>query len=1598
MSELTLGLRIKVNDDGSVQVINRVGGAIDNVASSARRANDPVSTLTTGIGLLHKAMAAGSVVVLANELLDVNKEFQSLRASLSTTVGGLENAGTAFSFVQDFAAKTPFDVAQVTESFIRLGNLGLKPSEEALRSYGNTAAAQSKPIMQMIEAVADATTGEFERLKEFGIKASAHGDKVSFTFQGVTTTIGNSAAEIERYLIDLGNNKFGDAMADQAKTINGAISNLGDSWDAFMDNLLNDTKENLIAKWIADAGAAIKWLDIGINGAVRNADKLAVIDQRITANRASILAHQDNGMIGGLIDDLAGFDVNLKKNQIDADLKARAALTKAIADQKAAQDGLIDSMGKSNAAGASSAATQSSVLASDVELLKAKGQLREAYALEAKEIKHLSEADQKRYVDNQLAMDALKEKNKAAHEVTSAAASAAKSLQTAYDNASQALEKEIALRGNSTKAAAMEYEVTVGALSRLSEAQKLKLLQDAAELDNQALLKKASDSQKTTLDALDDKYRQLTLSARDYFIEKTKIDNPGITPEQLTSAISKFDRNTGAAAAKKQIDDARSSLENYNKTVADTSAKTSDLGAVTSAVFDGALGGVNTLAGAFDNMINSIDKSTAALDANRAAKINIDKFQPSLDRDQYLKDLKIKYDALDKNAKDELKYNSEIVSAKLSGARQIAGAVSSMLKQGSVEQKAAHAIEMGLAGAQIAMQFMKITGIGLETAANVQSVVPYVGATMTKAEADATAGVASQAKAGPWIGFALMAAMAAAMAGLGLMSGKSSVASIGPQGMAPDTGTVLGDPAAKSESIDKTYQLLKDIHADEYATLKSIDRGIADLHSGITDVITRLFQAGGLTAVNAPASTYKPGMGIIGSSTQTALQFANLPTSFLGMKIDPVSNFLMNGIFGGKQTSTVIAQGIATNPTTMTDILADKNLSAQQFAQIQTKTSGGWFGKDKFSVSTKYSALDSATQKALNDVFKNMGSTMVGLADHLGFGLSDRVKNYVIPALTVDLKGLDGEAAAKKLNGVLSAQLDTMSSSIFGDIVGKYQQLGEGIFETTVRIVSEIGIVKDALSTASVTLSGDIIKVSDDIAKASGGIKEFQKSFESFYDKFFTESEKQTRAGEKALAQTAGLFTDSQISTLLRSRDEYRSLIAALDQTNPKYAEQYALLIKLSDSADKYYKSIEAGAKSAVDTAYAVLEKSVSDEKAKLTAKYNDDIKTSQKAIDDFSASITKMSTLANRLKDIVNKTIIPGNESADRTAAQAVISAAIASAEAGKGFGNEDALNRALDIVAKPSEKLFGNFLDYQRDFALTTNDIAHLSDLASRDLSRSTSQLDVMKSQLDLTKRTYDEEIKRFDKIVSDAKAQVDAINGTTLAVTSVAGAIGGLNDAILKMASVFSKEGSFVPGIYSSAGGAKVQIMSEQGAALNDPSNIVTGKTGITKTVGEIQSWVSDQISNDNTKAVYDAAVANGISAASLDAIMGATEGTANAWAAANNLPKFAAGGDHLGGLRIVGENGPELEATGPARIFNANQTRDLLSGGGNAELVAELRALRAAFDRQQEIIEKQQEALNKIANSSQNTESHTRDTAGVLGKVTNGGSSIMTKAGA
>lgn len=78
----------------------------------------------------------------------------------------------------------------------------------------------------------------------------------------------------------------------------------------------------------------------------------------------------------------------------------------------------------------------------------------------------------------------------------------------------------------------------------------------------------------------------------------------------------------------------------------------------------------------------------------------------------------------------------------------------------------------------------------------------------------------------------------------------------------------------------------------------------------------------------------------------------------------------------------------------------------------------------------------------------------------------------------------------------------------------------------------------------------------------------------------------------------------------------------------------------------------------------------------------------------------------------------------------------------------------------------------------------------------------------------------------------------------------------------------------------------------------------------------------------------------------------------------IPAFAAGGLHAGGLRLVGERGPELEVTGPARYWSAGQTAALMGGGSNDAVARELRELREEQRAQASKIVQLQQENNRL----------------------------------
>ena len=183
--------------------------------------------LLSGLGGGALAAAVGTA---SAAIINLTSEFEGYEAQLKTALGTTAAAEIALQQISEAASKTPESVQSLTEAYARLANTGLQPTIDELLKITDVAISQNKSVMAFSEAIIDAQTFEFERLKEFGILASKAGDKITFSFKGQEKQVAASALAVRDYLIGLGDmDGIAGAAEEKSKTLGGALSNLADS-------------------------------------------------------------------------------------------------------------------------------------------------------------------------------------------------------------------------------------------------------------------------------------------------------------------------------------------------------------------------------------------------------------------------------------------------------------------------------------------------------------------------------------------------------------------------------------------------------------------------------------------------------------------------------------------------------------------------------------------------------------------------------------------------------------------------------------------------------------------------------------------------------------------------------------------------------------------------------------------------------------------------------------------------------------------------------------------------------------------------------------------------------------------------------------------------------------------------------------------------------------------------------------------------------------------------------------------------------------------------------------------------------------------------
>jgi len=573
-------------------------------------------------------------------------------------------------------------------------------------------------------------------------------------------------------------------------------------------------------------------------------------------------------------------------------------------------------------------------------------------------------------------------------------------------------------------------------------------------------------------------------------------------------------------------------------------------------------------------------------------------------------------------------------------------------------------------------------------------------------------------------------------------------------------------------------------------------------------------------------------------------------------------------------------------------------LDGAQF-QDQSKK-GGLFGSNKKR--TRLSALDPEMQTALDKTYDATEGAIFDLFGALNVKLNDGVLDGLnIASTKISTEGKTAEQIQEDITKWFAALADTMTVAV---AVASDSGLGGYTFEGLQVFVANLVGVNDVLKHVNVGLFDMSVTggfAAEQLSAMAGGFDALKTSVATYYDNFFTDTEK----ANNVLSDVAAEFKKLDIQ-LPDTRQGYRDMVEGIDKTTESGRQMFATLTALSGDAAASYTILEQRASAAnqaladtlngaVTSAMSAVQRAVSAQQKSLTEAYNAQNASLSDMASTAQANVSAMTAVSNSLKGALKSLLGTSDEAVKmlRSQAQATLQSALATARAGGSLAGFAGLDDALSAVTSNNTDLYSSLEDFNRDQGRTANVVAELNAISGNQLTAQEQLLQTVQDQIKQAKAQYDEEMSKLDKQLEFAQSQLDALNGIDNSVISVAAAMAGLSGAIAAAMAARPE---------SSGAGSSGGIEAAYRAALGRDAD----PAGLAYWSGQLQSGAVS--AGDLAGAITKDAKSNG------------------------EIPGFATGGDHLGGWRIVGENGPELEATGPSRIFNANQTAQMLKGGG------------------------------------------------------------------
>ena len=539
-------------------------------------------------------------------------------------------------------------------------------------------------------------------------------------------------------------------------------------------------------------------------------------------------------------------------------------------------------------------------------------------------------------------------------------------------------------------------------------------------------------------------------------------------------------------------------------------------------------------------------------------------------------------------------------SAEINHYGNLASAAKGFFKEGSDGYKAMLAAEKVFRAFELAIAIknaaVKIGLIGAQAAAKVTSDTAMAASDTARAGVEqgnsiittgikAVEAVVNAIRSLP---FPLNIAAGAVTAGVIASLGVAISGTFGGSGKPPvtndGTGTVFGDSTAKSESISKSIDHLREVDtltmrysAAMLASLKNIEANIG----GLTNLIIR---TGGIDASAAGIQTGTKLTGLLGTTNSMLTGISNFvggktgsligagigmaiagpigaAIGFLGAKLlgglGKVLGSIVNALFGTK--TKIIGQGIYGGAQSLGGILSG-GFDASYYSDI--KKTKKFFGISVgSSYSTQYSAASAELEKQFSLIFSGFYDAISAAAGPLGLSLDQvqsRLKGFVINIGKIDLKGLTGDQIQEKLTAIFGAAADSLARYAVPGLE-QFQKVGEGYFETLVRVASSIEAVTSSLALLGTSIEGLSLSAKMNLFDLFGSASDMASATSDYFSLFYTKAE-QTAALTAQMTQVFG----SLGLTLPDSIAGFRALVDAQDLTTEAGRAAYVALIQLA--------------------------------------------------------------------------------------------------------------------------------------------------------------------------------------------------------------------------------------------------------------------------------------------------------------------------------------------------------------------------------------------------------------------------------------------------